>query len=136
VEFGSPSPPTSGTGMRKGEALGLHWADVHLDEGVLYVRYTLSIVDNNRLVITGPKTPSSRSWVAISPRVAVALRRGPARVGPVVLIRRTPSRVSSSLARTAGRCVRSPCWLASAAGPPRPGCPGPRCTTCGTRSRR
>ncbi|MFF7243084.1 tyrosine recombinase XerC [Embleya sp. NPDC008237] len=76
-----------GTGMRKGEALGLHWADVHLDEGVLYVRYTLSAIDNNRLAITAPKTRSSRSWVAISPRVAAALRRrarasGSGRVDP------------------------------------------------------
>ncbi|MFD9518690.1 tyrosine recombinase XerC [Streptomyces sp. NPDC059979] len=63
-----------GTGMRKGEALGLHWNDVHLTEGVLYVRCTLSAIDNNRLVITTPKTRSSRGWVAISPRVAAALR--------------------------------------------------------------
>jgi integrase len=62
-----------GTGMRKGGALGLHWNDVHLDQGVLYVRCTLSAVDNNRLVITTPKTRSSRGWVAISPRVATAL---------------------------------------------------------------
>ncbi|GAX58338.1 site-specific integrase [Streptomyces olivochromogenes] len=65
----------SGTGMRKGEALGLHWDDVHLDQGVLYVRCTLSAIDNNHLVITTPKTRSSRGWVAISPRVATALRR-------------------------------------------------------------
>ncbi|GHD78179.1 tyrosine-type recombinase/integrase [Streptomyces goshikiensis] len=63
-----------GTGVRKGEALGLHWNDVHLAEGVLYVRCTLSAIDNNRLVITTPKTRSSRGWVAISPRVATALR--------------------------------------------------------------
>jgi integrase len=63
-----------GTGMRKGEALGLHWDDVHLDQGVLYVRCTLSAIDNNHLVITTPKTRSSRGWVAISPRVATALR--------------------------------------------------------------
>ncbi|WHM35451.1 site-specific integrase [Streptomyces sp. BPTC-684] len=63
-----------GTGMRKGEALGLHWDDVHLPEGVLYVRCTLSAIDNNRLVITTPKTRSSRGWIAISPRVATALR--------------------------------------------------------------
>ncbi|MCX5085488.1 tyrosine-type recombinase/integrase [Streptomyces sp. NBC_00401] len=62
-----------GTGMRKGEALGLHWDDVHLSEGVLYVRSTLSAIDNNRLVLTTPKTRSSRNWVAISPRVATAL---------------------------------------------------------------
>ncbi|GAA4987907.1 hypothetical protein GCM10023205_68500 [Yinghuangia aomiensis] len=64
-----------GTGMRKGEALGLHWDDVHLDAGVLYVRYTLSCVDNNRLVITSPKTRNSRNWVAISGRLGEALQR-------------------------------------------------------------
>lgn len=63
-----------GTAMRKGEALGLRWDDVHLNEGVLYIRCTLSAIDNNRLVITTPKTRSSRGWVAISPRVATALR--------------------------------------------------------------
>ncbi|MFB0632826.1 tyrosine-type recombinase/integrase [Streptomyces sp. AB3(2024)] len=63
-----------GTGMRKGEALGLHWNDVHLPEGVVYVRCTLSAIDNNRLVLTSPKTRSSRGWVAISPRVATALQ--------------------------------------------------------------
>ncbi|WP_345680803.1 site-specific integrase [Yinghuangia aomiensis] len=64
-----------GTGMRKGEALGLHWDDVHLDAGVLYVRYTLSCVDNNRLVVTSPKTRNSRNWAAISGRVGEALQR-------------------------------------------------------------
>ncbi|MCM9083193.1 site-specific integrase [Streptomyces spororaveus] len=62
-----------GTGMRKGEALGLHWDDVHLRERVLYVRCTLSAIDNNHLVITTPKTRTSRNWVAVSPRVATAL---------------------------------------------------------------
>ncbi|MFE0603356.1 tyrosine-type recombinase/integrase [Streptomyces sp. NPDC058892] len=62
-----------GTGMRKGEALGLHWDDVHLAERVLYVRCTLSAIDNNHLVITTPKTRTSRNWVALSPRVATAL---------------------------------------------------------------
>ncbi|WP_406187146.1 tyrosine recombinase XerC [Streptomyces sp. NBC_01006] len=63
-----------GTGMRKGEALGLHWDDVHLPERVLYVRCTLSAIDNNHLVITTPKTRSSLGWVAISPHVATALQ--------------------------------------------------------------
>lgn len=63
-----------GTGIRKGEALALHWDDVHLRERVLYVRHTLSAVDNNRLILTAPKTRSSKAWVAISPRVATALR--------------------------------------------------------------
>ncbi|MER5812689.1 hypothetical protein ABT143_31645 [Streptomyces sp. NPDC002033] len=45
-----------------------------LFEFLLYVRCTLSAIDNNRLVITTPKTRSSRGWVAISPRVTTALR--------------------------------------------------------------
>ncbi|MDT0449210.1 tyrosine-type recombinase/integrase [Streptomyces hesseae] len=64
-----------GTGIRKGEALALRWDDVHLDKRVLYIHTTLSAIDNNRLVITTPKTRSSRSWVAISDRVATALQR-------------------------------------------------------------
>ncbi|MFD9407684.1 tyrosine recombinase XerC [Streptomyces sp. NPDC059989] len=63
-----------GTGMRKGEALGLHWHDVHPPERVLYVRCTLSAIDNNHLAITSPKTRASENWVAISPRVATALQ--------------------------------------------------------------
>ncbi|MCZ4102451.1 tyrosine-type recombinase/integrase [Streptomyces sp. H39-C1] len=64
-----------GTGIRKGEALGLHWNDVHPSQDVLYIRYTLSAVDNNQLVLTAPKTRTSKTWVAISPRVAGALQR-------------------------------------------------------------
>ncbi|MBA2945656.1 tyrosine-type recombinase/integrase [Streptomyces himalayensis] len=35
----------------------------------------MSAVDNARLVLTAPKTRSSKNWVAISPRVAAALER-------------------------------------------------------------
>ncbi|MEV5508608.1 tyrosine-type recombinase/integrase [Streptomyces orinoci] len=63
-----------GTGIRKGEALALRWEDVHLDNRVLYIHTTLSAIDNNRLMITTPKTRNSRNWVAISSRVAAALR--------------------------------------------------------------
>jgi integrase len=34
----------AGTGMRRGEALALHWSDVDLDGGVLVVRGTLGRV--------------------------------------------------------------------------------------------
>ncbi|MDK1471826.1 tyrosine-type recombinase/integrase [Streptomyces sp. 549] len=63
-----------GTGIRKGEALGLQWNDVHLSQRVLYIRRTLSAINNNQLLLTAPKTRSSKNWVAISPRVARALR--------------------------------------------------------------
>ncbi|MFF7656650.1 site-specific integrase [Streptomyces sp. NPDC007983] len=75
--------------MRKGEALALHWHDVHLNEGVLYVRYTLSAINNARLVITSPKTRSSKNWVAISPRVAAALTRRSADAPPSALVDRS-----------------------------------------------
>ncbi|MFE5583996.1 tyrosine recombinase XerC [Kitasatospora sp. NPDC056531] len=46
------------------------------------MRHTLSAVDNNRLVLTPPKTRSSKGWVAISRRVATALRHRAADRGP------------------------------------------------------
>lgn len=49
-----------GTGMRRGEALALHWADIHLNERLLYVRYTLSNI-NTTPVFTTPKTPQQPS---------------------------------------------------------------------------
>ncbi|MFE2352095.1 tyrosine-type recombinase/integrase [Kitasatospora cineracea] len=71
------------TGLRKGEALALHWDDVHQAEGVLFVRHTLAAVDNNQLVLTTPKTPHSKAWVALSHRAAAALdnRAGPGPFG-------------------------------------------------------
>jgi integrase len=63
------------TGMRKGEALGLHWTDVDLNARLLFVRHTLVAVDNNRLVFNTPKTTSSRDWIALSGRAVSALRR-------------------------------------------------------------
>lgn len=64
-----------GTGMRRGEALALHWSDVRLDERVLFVRYTLSNVDNSRPVFNPPKTRASFAWIALSGRVVAALVR-------------------------------------------------------------
>jgi integrase len=61
--------------QRKGEALGLHWADVDLDARLLFVRHTLVAVDNSRLVFNPPKTPGSRDWIALSTRAVDALRR-------------------------------------------------------------
>jgi integrase len=64
-----------GTGLRKGEALALHWADVHLDQTVLFVRYTLSNIRNTTPVMTFPKTKSSHAWVGLSARVISAFER-------------------------------------------------------------
>ncbi|MFC8717736.1 hypothetical protein [Kitasatospora sp. NPDC057198] len=61
------------TGLRKGEALALRGDDIHQNEGALFVRHTLSAIDNNQLLLTTPKTPHSRTWVALSHRTATAL---------------------------------------------------------------
>ncbi|MFP8908463.1 tyrosine-type recombinase/integrase, partial [Streptomyces atacamensis] len=117
-----------GTGMRKGGALGLGWADVHLDQGVLLVRCTLSAVDNNRLVLTAPKTRSSRGGIALSDRVVRALRRRAAGRGA-----EGGSRGGLVFHRADGRPLHPQyalnhfhllCEWA--------GVPGSPCTTCGT----
>jgi integrase len=64
-----------GTGMRKGEALALHWADVDLPARMLFVRYTLSNINNTTPVFTTPKTRTSHAWIGLSARVVRALQR-------------------------------------------------------------
>ncbi|MFE4971300.1 tyrosine recombinase XerC [Kitasatospora sp. NPDC056651] len=62
-----------GTGMRRDEVLALHWSDVHLMDRKLFVRRTLSAVDNGDLHFNQPKTEASRAWISLSPRVMIAL---------------------------------------------------------------
>ncbi|MEV7213013.1 hypothetical protein AB0O31_07980 [Kitasatospora cineracea] len=47
------------TGLRKGEALALHCNNVHLDRNILYVRWTLPTIGNNKLAMTTPSTFST-----------------------------------------------------------------------------
>ena len=61
----------------------MRWDDVPLDERVILIRYTLSAVDNSHLVLTIPKTKTSRNWVALSDRVATALGHRARARGPV-----------------------------------------------------
>jgi integrase len=63
------------TGLRKGEALALHWADVDLPRRLLFVRYTLSNINNTTPVFTTPKTKSSHAWISLSERATRALDR-------------------------------------------------------------
>jgi len=66
------------TGLRRGEALGLHWTDVDLDERWLRVRWTLTRTSAG-LQLGEPKTDRSRRTVPL-PRSAVeALRAHRAR---------------------------------------------------------
>jgi site-specific recombinase XerD len=68
------------TGLRQGELLALHWADVDLDAAVLHVRGTLhrvpgvSVSEKSGLVISDPKTSHSRRPVRLSALAVAALR--------------------------------------------------------------
>ena len=61
------------TGLRRGEALGLHWSDVDLDGGTLRVRWTLTRTSKG-LQLGEPKTEKSRRTVPL-PRSTVQLLR-------------------------------------------------------------
>jgi integrase len=72
------------TGLRRGEALALHWRDVDLDERLVRVRGTLARVDGD-LVITAPKSKKSTRSVPLTDAAGgraapsqEADRRGPA----------------------------------------------------------
>ncbi len=68
------------TGLRQGELLALHWADLDLESGVLQVRGTLhrvpgvSVAAADGLVISEPKTRHSRRPVRLSSLAVSALR--------------------------------------------------------------
>jgi integrase len=61
------------TGMRRGEVLGLRWADLDLDGGWLSVRQTLIVVANHPQ-LSQPKTNRGRRQLALDPGTINALR--------------------------------------------------------------
>ena len=61
------------TGLRRGEALALHWSDIDLDAKLLRVRGTLARVAG-KLIVTETKTPKSRRVVPLSPTAERLLR--------------------------------------------------------------
>jgi integrase len=63
-----------GSGLRRGEALALHWRDVDLAAGHMRVRWTLARVDR-KLVFDEPKMERSRRFVSLPSPVVEVLRR-------------------------------------------------------------
>lgn len=47
------------SGMRKGEALALTWKDINFNKNTISINKTVTMVENNKLVIQTPKTLSS-----------------------------------------------------------------------------
>ena len=63
------------TGMRRGELLGLRWADVDLEAGAVHIQQTAQRISGQGIVFRQPKTRLSRRSVALSPDAVAALRR-------------------------------------------------------------
>jgi integrase len=63
------------TGMRRGELLALHWADVDLDAGFVQVRFTVQHIAGAQVLFSPPKTARSRRKVALSARAVAALQK-------------------------------------------------------------
>ncbi len=66
------------TGMRRGELLGLKWADVDLENATVRVRRTLTR-NGTGYVLGEPKTKNSRRTVRLTQKATQALRRHRAR---------------------------------------------------------
>jgi integrase len=62
------------TGLRRGELIGLRWADIDLGAGILQVRQTVQWLGGRGFVFQQPKTSAGRRAVALSPRTAKRLR--------------------------------------------------------------
>jgi integrase len=61
------------SGLRRGEALALHWSDIDFGAKLLRVRRTLARVDGE-LVVTETKTAKSRRVIPLSPTAEKVLR--------------------------------------------------------------
>jgi integrase len=64
-----------GTGLRKGELLGLHWPDVDLQAATLTVRQQLTWTRTSGSTLKKPKTKSARRTITL-PRQCVEMLRG------------------------------------------------------------
>lgn len=62
------------TGMRRGELIGLRWADVRLDDGYIAVRQNL-VKTNSGIMMQEPKTANSRRNISISPKTVEVLKK-------------------------------------------------------------
>ncbi|HEY4036227.1 MAG TPA: site-specific integrase [Ktedonobacteraceae bacterium] len=63
------------TGMRQGELLALKWDDIDLTHGNIQVRHTLIRIPRQGVVLSEPKTPSSRRCIHLTTIALEALKQ-------------------------------------------------------------
>jgi integrase len=63
------------TGMRRGEILGLKWADIDMEQGALQVRRTLDYMAHYGYVESEPKTKSGRRRIVLPGVITEALKK-------------------------------------------------------------
>ncbi len=63
------------TGMRRGELLGLHWHDIDFAEACLYVRRSVGRIAKHGVVVSQPKTKTSKRKIALPAFVLDALKQ-------------------------------------------------------------
>ena len=61
-------------GARRGELLGLRWADVDLEAGALHIQQTAQRIAGQGIVFRQPKTRLSRRSIALSVDAVAMLR--------------------------------------------------------------
>jgi integrase len=65
----------AGTGMRRGEALGLRWKDIDWERGVIHVRQQVQPIDGKTKIVPYTKDGRGGKSVPVPPALIEALRR-------------------------------------------------------------
>ena len=126
------------TGMRRGELLGLRWADLDLDGATVHVQQTAQWITGQGIVFRHPKTRLSRRAIALSPtpsRSCAAIGVGRRKRGSRLAL---PTSTATSCSRPVSEPRSSPAICGDR------GCGSRRArvsrafesTTCGTHTRR
>lgn len=63
------------SGMRRGELLGLKWADIDFGANVISVNRSLQVLKDGRFIFSEPKTSNARRLIAMTPTLAEELKR-------------------------------------------------------------
>lgn len=63
------------TGMRAGELRALRWSDYDQTNGIIHIRHTASVDENNQLCINTPKTKDGLRDIPVNAEIAEILKR-------------------------------------------------------------